>query len=367
MKKNIIQQKILEFLKINPWSSSTQISKYIGYTRVAIYYHLKELLSQDSIYKKWNKNATRYFKNTSSINTYKTPEFYENIKWDLVEQYHGLEDLNIASLSGELISDLWGDGVWTYWLKAFEKKIQRENNNILPDEDVLKERFTDFLIAYIDENSKRLKNNFFSGILSLKSVLARYDMPVAINQLYFTQVATLKSFPSVGRLRCSDEIYWWKQLQNKPLLTSWISLWLDTIVSFCKRTQIQHAIFTPPTITRQYQFPNILRAMLRERSIFFEEIKVVKRVSPEITFKPQKETKWMDRIVNARKSIIVPDMWEYISIPEILIFDDSFSTGATMNAIAEQLRQQWYTWKITAITLSWNFDYIPGVTDLWDI
>jgi hypothetical protein len=38
-----------------------------------------------------------------------------------------------------------------------------------------------------------------------------------------------------------------------------------------------------------------------------------------------------------------------------------------MNFIAEKLRLLWYKWKIFAITITWNFEYIPWKTDVWEI
>lgn len=366
-KKSNIQQWILDMLEKKPGISSVFLWEHLWVSRITIYNHLKVLLEAELVYKNWNKNATRYFKNLDNTNTYKNPEFYESVKNLLQEEYEWLDELNIKNLSLDLMSDLSASGVWSYGLRAFEHKITRENQNIIPDDSKLKSRFMDFLLWYIEEDTKRRKNTLFSGTESLKNVLTKHDMPVSIDRLYFSQLTTLKNFPSIWRLRSADEIYWGKQSQDKKLLESGISIWIDNIITYLDKNKTSHVVFTPPTIKREHQFRDILKMMLSKRWHTFNEIKSEKRVSTQITYKPQKETSWKDRIINARASIQVQDISDFLDVPEIVIFDDNFTTWSTVNAIAEKIREQWYSWKIVALTLTGNFDYIPWVTDLWDI
>jgi predicted transcriptional regulator len=60
-KSEFTKQKILDYIKQNPWKSNTQISKNLWLSTVAVLYHLQDLLSMNLIYKIGNTRATRYF------------------------------------------------------------------------------------------------------------------------------------------------------------------------------------------------------------------------------------------------------------------------------------------------------------------
>jgi hypothetical protein len=118
---------------------------------------------------------------------------------------------------------------------------------------------------------------------------------------------------------------------------------MDLIVDFIKKNNIKMAIFTPPTIKRQIQFRDVLRDLLEKENIFLQEIKVEKIKSDFMrTLRPQKELKSFDRIINAKKTVVVNnlDLKTKNLVEEVVIFDDNFTTGATINFIAEKLKKQ---------------------------
>jgi predicted amidophosphoribosyltransferase len=57
------------------------------------------------------------------------------------------------------------------------------------------------------------------------------------------------------------------------------------------------------------------------------------------------------------RSIVVTVPKDIASKKHILIFDDTFTTGATPNALAIKLRENGYTGKITIMTICGSFAF----------
>lgn len=358
-KSDNTKKSIFDYIKDNPWISSSQIANFLKLTKVAVFYHTRELLREDFIYKIWNTRAIRYYPKEKKYSMDLSVDFFEKLKKSISDEYEGLEDLDIEKILENILALLKADWTWLYWFDAFVEKIKKENNGNYPKEDLLFSRLLSFLISFFEEERKRRKNWFFDWTESLKIIILSYKEGVYIDKLLFTGIATL---PHFGRLRQATELFYWKQDQNKALLEKAINYYIETIVNYIKINNIKYVIYTPPTLKRQVQFREVLKNILEKKWILLDEIKCEK-VKTDIlhTLRLQKELKWKDRIINAKSSIVV---WNFENkINNLLIFDDNFTTWATINAIAWKMKNNWFTWNITAITITWNFEYIPGVTD----
>jgi len=288
---------------------------------------------------------------------------FQKLSKDLSDEYDWLDDVNLEELLDDLVWILLADWTWKYGFDGFIYKIQKENNWILPNEELLYRRLYSFFISFFEEERKRRKNWFFDWTESLAIIMNSYNEKKYIDKLLFTQISTL---PHFWRLRWATELYYWKLDQNKNLIEKSISRSIDLIINYINKNSFKIAIFTPPTIKRVVQFKDVLKELLYKNKIELQEIKCYKIKSDIIhTLRPQKELKWNDRIINARKSIVVEDF--KTDYDKIIIFDDNFTTWATINFIAEKMRFSWYKWEIIAITIIWNFEYIPWLTDVLEI
>jgi predicted amidophosphoribosyltransferase len=163
-----------------------------------------------------------------------------------------------------------------------------------------------------------------------------------------------------GRTRTAIELYYGK-LNNKYLLTHAIEQSIENIRGYTRGEGVDCVIFTPPTNDRTIQFRDILESLL---SLKLPKIRVEKVPPFGKILQPQKDIKdRKERVQNALLSLQVTIPAELNFYKHILILDDSFTTGATPNAIAIKLRNAGYTGKITIITICGSFNYDLAITE----
>jgi hypothetical protein len=209
-------------------------------------------------------------------------------------------------------------------------------------------------------DARRRKNGFLDGAPSATKNLSPY-IKIGFNAFYFCQASVLTS--GFGRTRTYIELYYGKLNSNQIFLERAISPYVDTIQNYARRENVDALIFTPPTIPRKVQFRDVLEELLTLRipQIYAEKVSILERV-----LRPQKEIRGKtpeERIKNASMSLQVKIPQELSFFQHILILDDSFTTGATPNAIALRLREAGYTGKISIITICGSFDYDLAITE----
>ena len=357
-KKTENSKKILEFIRNNNWVSSTEIGKYAKMTTVSAYGYLNELMHEKLILKEWQGKNTRYFYIDKMSETNKI-EFIDKAISLLREDYevmikeneiHEILEKNFCYVN----SQNWQ---LSYWFQAFTAWCE-DPKRWFTDEKLPIE-LARLVSNCLDVEKFRRKSGFFDGTDSMRKILEPYT-EIAIDKLLFANISQISWF---GRTRIATELYYWKQNSDKFLLSNAIRSSVEMIRNFISRNEVDTVIFTPPTIARLVQFNEVLRDKL---SIAQKEITVTKIKAPDRTLIAQKYTKWADRITNADSSIHIESIDNIASIKHILILDDNFTTGATMNAIAKKLRFLGYPNKITAISIAGKFHY-DAIVDMDEI
>jgi hypothetical protein len=229
----------------------------------------------------------------------------------------------------------------------------------------LKHNFSDRIVAkameYLDIigsiEVRRKKHGFLDGTESARTNLNGLT-EIAFDRFLFYMPSVLEN--GFGRTRTAIELYYGK-LNNKYLLTHAIEQSIDSIREYTQSGWVDCVIFTPPTNDRTVQFRDILENLL---SLKLPKI-VVEKVPPfGKILQPQKDIKdRRERVQNAFLSLQVTIPDELSFYKHILILDDSFTTGATPNAIGVKLRNAGYSGKITIITICGSFNYDLAITE----
>lgn len=209
--------------------------------------------------------------------------------------------------------------------------------------------------------SRRKKNGFLDAGGTARANLEGI-MKIGFDNFFFIIPSVLEN--AFGRTRTAIELYYGKLNGSEYLIESAIDGAVDTIKSYTEKEQVDAYVLTPPTQGRNIQFRDVLDDMLDLRlpKIKAEKISPFGRI-----LRPQKEIRGVDkrkeRVENALMSLEVTIPKELDSYRHILILDDSFTTGATPNAIALKLREAGYKGKITIITICGSFNYDLAITE----
>jgi DNA-binding MarR family transcriptional regulator len=340
--------KILDFLALHGAQSSTQIGKYLGMTSVSAFLNLRAMLEKGMIEKEGKGKNTRY-RLTDNLTDEQKAVLVAVI--DILRE-SGFDDPDITTQSG-----------LRHMLTAYFVFVSPEGRMLVGIEGFIawcrdaKRGYTEpsiyvrelvyWVTKYYEYEVLRRKHGFFDGTLSLEKVLLPYTS-LFIDTLLFYDIVEVSGF---GKTRTAWELYLGKQNSDRALLERGISESVLDVQQYLKKKKIDALVFTPPTIPRKVQFRDILRNMIK---IELPEIQVEKNIQPQKILLAQKTLKGADRIINARESVVILQN-NILLYNHICILDDNFTTGATMNAIAEKLRGYGFMGTITAITITGKF------------
>lgn len=206
---------------------------------------------------------------------------------------------------------------------------------------------------------RRKKHGFFDVTESARMNLEQ-DMAIGFDVFLFHDVFVLPD--GYGRTRVALELAYGKQNSDETLLREGITPSLDDIRRYVSTTGVDGIIYTPPTQGRSIQFRDVLEKYL---ALPLWKIKAEKEIRPNKILQAQKNIRDRSlRIKNALGSIMVDTSSNLMDLKHICILDDSFTTGATPNAIAIKLRNAGFTGKITIITICGSFSYDTAITDI---
>lgn len=184
-------------------------------------------------------------------------------------------------------------------------------------------------------------------------------MEIGFDRFLISNISVLSH--GFGSTRAALSLRYGKKNSNPVLLGDAITSSIQPIHEYIEKQSIDAVIYAPPTEGRRVQFRDVIENMLdlRIEKIIVEKLPLSGRI-----LEPQKNIRDKTRrIHNALGSMTVSLPSNILSLRHILILDDSFTTGATPNAIALKLRNAGYNGKITVITICGSFNYDLAITE----
>lgn len=347
------KERIFLIIEKTPGQKATEVAKVLGISRVSAYTHLQKLIEEGRVRRIGQARASRYFIADRSPQSHDVLTEIQRLLYEKYEESVSEED--ILETFRQYMMYIDDDGIISYGLDAFILWCHDPRHDY---SHMIAEKAVAYLDLIGSIEYTRGKNGLLDVTLSARQTLGD-DMQIGFDRFFICAISVLSH--GFGSTRPALSLRYGKKNSNSELLRDAIHPWTDPIRRFIRGQQINAVVFTPPTEGRRVQFRDVLE---QELALTIEKIIAEKLPLSGRVLEAQKNIRDRERrIHNALGSMIVTPPAHLASLKHILILDDSFTTGATPNAIALRLREAGYTGKITVITICGSFSYDLAITE----
>lgn len=322
--------KIIELLKkANSGITVKEISEELNLSRQFLHRELNKLIEQGVIIKLGRSPFVYYQLNNAKI------QIEEKYELENQEVQFLLQHFMIITELGEKLE---GIDAMIHWCKKQK----------LPVEKTMKE--------YIATRKKYLayfeKNNLINGtqkVTETKGIEKNY-----IDQLYYLDFYAIERF---GKTRLGTLMHFAKQGQNKILMAQIVHETKGRIEQLIESEKIEALVFVPPTIKREVQIMSYLKTHLQLRLPIIN----IRKVHNQIVMPQKALSKIHERVSNAQMSFVNIEKQQYHTI---LIIDDAVGSGATINEIAQKLKQKNTAKQVLGLAITGSYKGFEVITEL---
>ncbi len=170
------------------------------------------------------------------------------------------------------------------------------------------------------------KDNLIDGMPKMKRTFSY----VYLDKLFYLDFYSIERF---GKTKLGQMLLYAKQSQNVSLIRDLIAEIKPKIYSVIGKYNIDGVLFVPPTVKREVQFMKVFEEQLK----LPVKLLSVTKAKTEIIIPQKTLSRLDDRIENVKQTIIVDEKARY---KNILLIDDAVGSGATLNEIAEQIKNK---------------------------
>lgn len=299
--KTETSKKIIEFVREKGRVTANELVGFLSISPQAVFKQLRKLVGK-KILNKTGMPPRVYYSIAAEPEPIKSVDIEPALEKTIEENFF------IITPAGESKQGVEG---FVYWCNKFNLptvKTAREYQTTL-------EKYTAYKIHGLVNGMDKFKGTFDK---------------VQLDKVFYLDFYAIERFE---KTKLGQWLLFAKQGQNRKLIGALIETIKPRVDSIIKRYNIDGVGFIPPTLKREIQF---MKEMQKGLKLAVKALSIVKLRPPIIV--PQKTlNKLVDRIENARKTIVVNETGHY---KNILLIDDAVGSGATLNETASQIRNK---------------------------
>lgn len=181
-----------------------------------------------------------------------------------------------------------------------------------------------------------------------------YHDKTFLDEIYYLDFYAIERF---GKTRLGTLLHYAKQGQNKFLMNIMMQEIKTKIVAFINQHGIDAVGFVPPTIRREVQIMKFIQENLNLNLPILE----IKKISGIIPIPQKSLSKLDERIKNAENTFAVTEQRKF---NKVLLIDDAVGSGATLNQIAEKIKNKEVTKTVLGLAIVGSFKGFDVITDI---
>lgn len=187
-----------------------------------------------------------------------------------------------------------------------------------------------------------------------EKLIKTYDEKTFLDDIYYLDFYAIERF---GKTRLGTLLHFAKQGQNKFLMKIMMDEIRGKIIQFIKNNKVDAISFVPPTIRREVQIMKFIKENINAALPLIE----IKKISGIIPIPQKSLSKLDERITNATNSFAITDQRKF---KKVLLIDDAVGSGATLNQIAEKIKNKKVAKQVLGLAIVGSFKGFDVITDI---
>ncbi|MEI9920927.1 MAG: DeoR family transcriptional regulator [Bacteroidota bacterium] len=325
------QEKILHLFTQVKELSVKEIVEKLNVSKQTVHIVLNRLLAESKVKRLGRppKTVYRLADERSSINPPDTITIDDTTRAILNENFL------VVTETGNLLE---GIDAFTYWCKQRKQPVEKTLREFL----TTREKYTRYYSP----------DGVINGMEKLRNTKG-YNK-IWLDDIYYLDFYAIERF---GKTKLGTLLHYAKQGQNKFLMTKMMKEAKPKIIALVNSLKADAVGFVPPTIRRELQIMKFIQSDLK-LSLPVMDIKKLSGIIPI----PQKSLNNLDeRVRNAEATFAVTEQRKF---EHVVLIDDAVGSGATLNEIAEKIKDKGVAQKVTGLAIIGSFKGFDVITDV---